>query len=203
MTSLPLGGCVLERQIGAADGTGGAPSTTATGGDTTNTSTATTGGGTMNTSTVTTGGGDPGASAIALLNAQITQLTAEQKKVWLTPGEALDPTTLILLLNVEPETCSAPIIAPTYSQKSLHQVLIGLPAAMQKVGTYDIASTDVIGYSFDWLTDGMGNGGGGGGSLDKGTVEVLSVDATILRVRLTLVSDPPAPPKDYIVTRCQ
>jgi len=192
-TSLVLGGC-SDDQTGSGGGSGGGTSATSTSGGTTSTG-ATTGG-----TTTGTGGGqaEPG---IAVLNSKITQVSATDKMKWLATGEALDPTTLIVVVSTEQQSCNAPVF--DLGTKNHHQILIGLPQAMQKVGKYDISSTDVIAYGTTWLSDGMGSGGGGMATLGAGTVEVLSIDATTINVRLAgLINDFVSENGDYLVTRC-
>ena len=184
-TTLALGGCITSRQIGDSGG-GSEQGTTSGGGSEQGT---TSGGGGQSTtsdggqSTTSGSGGAGGAQAdnsIALLDSQISQ--NENQIMWLNPGEALSPTTLIVIVSSEPQSCADPVF--NYGTKNHRQVLIGLPQALQAVGKYDISSTDVIAFGDFWLGDGMGNGGGGRMPLNQGTVEVLSTDAKTITVRL-------------------
>ena len=203
--SLGAGGCSTDLIIDGSGGTGGQAATstavTTTGGTTT---------GEMSTGGVTTGGmttggggsgGGPAATSIALLDGQITQVSTEQQKQWLTVGETLDATTLIVLIGDQPESCGAPVF--DFGTVNHHLALIGLPQALQKVGKYDIATTDVIAFGSSWLSDGMGNGGGGQFTLQSGTVEVLSIDASSIEVRLEgLTSDFTGLNGDHLVMIC-
>jgi hypothetical protein len=155
-SALVAAGCSSDTQSGGT-GTGGGGSSQTT---TSQTSSGTGGGGSSTTSTGSTGaGGGQAGSSIALLNSKITKVTDADKSLWLDAGEKLDPTTLIVVVSSEAESCAAPVF--DFGTVSHRLVLIGLPQAMQKVGTYDLATTDVIAYGTSWLGDGMGSGGGG------------------------------------------
>ena len=151
---------------------------------------------------MTTGsGGGTADGAIAIYNAQITQIPAVQKAQWLDTGESLDPTTLIVMFGDHAESCGAPVF--DYGTQNHQFVLIGLPQAMQLVGKYDLASTAIIAVGNSWLTDGMGNGGGGGGPITTGTVEVLSIDSSSITVRIQgLVFDLGGQNGDHVATIC-
>jgi hypothetical protein len=201
-SALALGGCTTDRQIGGNGGSGGSSTQTST--STGGTTTGTTGGGGGDGGGTTGGGGAGGGqagSSIALLNSQITQVSTTDKNGWLDAGETLDPTTLIVVVSSEPQSCSAPVFDFTSLPHQL--VLIGLPQAMQKVGKYDLSTTDVIAYGSFWVGDGMGNGGGVNAVLNQGTVEVLSIDSTTINVRLEgLSKDFPDANGDHLAARC-
>ncbi|WP_437958327.1 hypothetical protein WME76_00860 [Sorangium sp. So ce119] len=148
-----------------------------------------------------TGGGTPGELAdpgFALFNEQITTVTPLEKQAWLDAGESLDPQTLILvLIEAGAPTCSDPVFDHGGSQNEI-QTLIGLPPSLQRVGRYDLSSTDVIAYRYTWLTDGMGNGGGGGRPITEGAIEVVSIDDAVITVRLS-GSDSDG---DHVAQRC-
>ncbi len=86
-----------------------------------------------------------------------------------------------MIVSSEPQSCADPVF--NHGTKNHRQVLIGLPQALQAVGKYDISSTDVIAFGDFWLGDGMGNGVEED-ALNQGTVEVLSLDAKTITVRL-------------------
>ncbi len=112
------------------------------------------------------GGGSKGVDAIA----------------WLDTGEMLQPTTLIVAINALGLSCAAPDFHVSPSQQTA-LLLVGLPEAMQKPGTYPFSSTDVIAWGSFWVGDGMGNGGGGSMTLQKGTIEVVAIAADSVDVR--------------------
>jgi hypothetical protein len=186
--SLGAAACTTDLPI---DGSGGgtATSTAATMGDATTAGTTTGGmttGGMTTGGTSTGGGGGAGGGqpfeTIALLDMLIPQVPDSTKNMWLTPGEKLDPTTLLVIVSTESQACNAPVF--DLGTKNHHQVLIGLPQSLQKVGKYDLSSTDVIAYGTSWLGDGMGNGGGVKAPLTTGTVEVVSIDTGSIKVHL-------------------
>jgi hypothetical protein len=196
-TTLALGGCTTSQPTG---GSGGSAPTTTTGAGGDSQGTTTGGGGSSPTTTTTgTGGGQPGTS-VALLDAQISQ--TEDQSMWLNAGEKLSPSTLIVIVSSEAQSCSAPVF--NFGTKNHRQVLIGLPQALQAVGKYDISSTEVIAFGDFWLGDGMGNGGGGKTPLNQGTVEVVSIDAASIKVRLAgLANDfTSLEGADYLAARC-
>ena len=182
--SLAAAACTTDLPI---DGSGGGASTsTATSTGETTTAGTTTGGMSTGGTTTTGGGGGSGGGqpfeTIALLDMVIPQVPDSTKNMWLAPGEKLDPTTLLVIVSTESQACNAPDF--DLGTKNHHQVLIGLPQSLQKVGKYDLSSTDVIAYGTSWLGDGMGNGGGVKAPLTTGTVEVLSIDTGSIKVRL-------------------
>ena len=200
--SLILGGCVTDRQIGGEGGNSGA---TSSGSNTTGSNT-TTGGNPTTSGTGGAGGGsDLDLINIAMLNSQITQVTDADKSTWLDAGETLDPTTLIVVVSDHLQTCNDPVV--TFGQgpqTATHRgVLIGLPQSMQKVGKYDLSSTDVIAFGSSWLSDGMGNGGGVETVLTTGTVEVLTIEAEVVNIRIEGLSGDFVPENgEYWVVRC-
>jgi hypothetical protein len=125
-------------------------------------------------------GGSQATNAIALFDSQVPSNQDQQS--WLDTGEALTPTTLIVAVSTAGLSCAAPDFRWTPS-KSQALVLVGLPEAMQKAGTYAFSSTDVIAWGGYWLGDGMGNGGGGSGVLKQGSVEVVSIGADSVEIR--------------------
>lgn len=189
-TTLVLGGCITGRQIGDSGG-GSEPTTTSGSGGqipTSSTSTESGSGGQIPTSGTGSGGagGAQADNSIALFDSQISKI--EDHTMWLNPGEMLSPDTLIVIVSSEAQSCGGPVF--NYGTKNHRQVLVGLPPELQVVGKYDISSTDVIAFGDFWLGDGMGNGGGGRMPLNQGTVEVSSIDAKTITVRLAgLASD--------------
>jgi hypothetical protein len=205
--SLALAACTSNVAI---DGSGGGATTsTGTGGIIVDTGPSSGTGGIVNTAVTSTGaapmttggGGGLPDGAIAIFDAQITQVPALQKAQWLDTGESLDPTTLIVMFGDHPESCGAPVF--DYGSENHQFVLIGLPQAMQKVGKYNLSSTDIIAFGHSWFSDGMGNGGGGGGPINGGTVEVLSIDSSTITVRMEgLFADLAGQNGDHVATIC-
>ncbi|MEP7123196.1 MAG: hypothetical protein ABJE95_19870 [Byssovorax sp.] len=187
--SLGAAACTTEVAIDGGGGGGTSPTTTVTSATTGMEDTTT---GSLTTGSATTGGGGGGLpqTSIAVFDMTIPQVPAATKQSWLTAGEALDPQTLLVIVSTRPQACNDPDF--DLSATNYRQIMIGLPPALQAVGKYDIASTDVIGFGSSWLSDGMGNGGGGGGPLLQGTVEVLSIDAGSIKVRFEGV------PQDFV-----
>jgi hypothetical protein len=131
-------------------------------------------------------GGGSGTSAIALFSSQVP--ASQNQNAWLDTGEQLEPTTLIIAVSTAELSCAAPRFDNRVGN-AYGLVIAGLPEALQKAGTYEHASKDVIAWESTWLSDGMGNGGGGARPLQKGTVEVLSIDADFVEVRFTGLDD--------------
>lgn len=199
--SLGAAACTNDVAIDGGGGSGGSAQTSTATGATTGMDDTTTGG--MTTGSATTGGGGGGdaETSIAVFDMTIPQVPATTQNGWLTDGEKLDPQTLLVIVGTRPQACNAPDF--DLGPENFHQVLIGLPKALQAVGKYDISSTDVIGSVSSWLTDGMGNGGGGGGPLLEGTVEVLSIDTGTIKVRLEgLVEEFTDLNGDHVVAIC-
>ena len=179
--ALVLGACTTDKQSGGEGGSGGgstgtqSPTTSTTGG---NTTTGGNGG--------AGGGSDVDLINVALLNSEITQVTDADKSKWLDAGEMLDPTTLIVVVSDQLQSCNNPVVFPGQGpqSKTHHEVLVGLPQSMQKVGKYDLSSKDVIAFGSSWLSDGMGNGGGADTVLTTGTVEILDFSAEAIQIRI-------------------
>ena len=113
----------------------------------------------------------------------------------------LDPTSLVVAVSSTPLTCDKPDFQIGSVTHTL--VLVGLPEAMQKVGTYDLASTDVVAWGSSWLSDGMGNGGGADKTLTTGSVEIVSLDATAVHLELAgLSGDFQAANGPHVAVRC-
>lgn len=210
VTSQLLGGCIGAREIGDDSGDGGGtaeatktsttttgtPSTTTTG-TTSAMTTGPTGGNTMS-------GGSSDSNSIAIFNEQVP---SGDKPEWSTDGKTLEPKTLIISLLGRNQTCAAPKLRFTYGEGSYPTLLFGLSTSVQKVGKYDLASSDVLALYQFWSSDGMGNGGGGSVPLLKGTIEVLSIDDMAINVRIELQpeghgADADGLNGDYLVPRC-
>jgi hypothetical protein len=199
-SALVTAGCSSDTQSGGTTGTGGAGGSAPT---TTSATSSDSSSGTTSTSSTSTGtGGGQAGSNIALLQSELTMLTDADQSAWLDTGEKLDPTTLFVILSSEAKlSCAAPKY--DFGTVSHTVVIVGLTQAMQKVGTYDLASSDVIGYGDFWLGDGMGNGGGGKMILNKGTVEIVSLDAATITVRFAGLSGSfTLENGDHAVVRC-
>lgn len=199
-SALVTAGCSSDTQSGGT-GSGGGSSQTSSGTDGSSaTSSGSTSSGSASSGSAGTGGG-PTGSSIALLQSQLMKVVGVDQSGWLAAGEKLAPTTLFVILSSEANTCAAPKLDLGTATHRL--VFLGLPEAMQKVGTYDLASTDVIAFGDFWLSDGMGNGGGGKKILAEGTVEVVSLDAATITVRLAgLSGDFDLANGDHPATRC-
>lgn len=198
-SALVTAGCSSDTQSGGTGSGGGSSQTTSQTSSGTGGSSATSSGSTSSGGTGT--GGGPTGSSLALLQSELAKLPGVDQSAWLAAGEKLDPTTLFVILSSEANSCAAPKL--DLGTASHRLVFVGLPQAMQKVGTYDLASTDVIAFGDFWLSDGMGSGGGGKTVLDKGTVEVVSLDATTITVRLAgLSGDFVLANGDHPATRC-
>jgi hypothetical protein len=199
----PIGLASLMLACGASssvpDPSGAGGSTATAGSGATGSSVTATGPG---TTTVGAGGGSGGAAgvggagggagdaegsslsskAIALFNSELP--AALNRSGWLLPGEELRPNTLIVAISTQPLACVAPSLNyRTANSETL--VLVGLPEAMQKPGTYALSSTDVIAWGRTWVGDGQGNGGGTptGIPLQEGTVEVVNIGAGSIDIR--------------------
>lgn len=122
-------------------------------------------------------------------------------------GNDLDPNDLFLRVSDLGATCDSP--TTELSCGGHWNLTLVLPPAFQAVGTYQLDDPALVQYSIITETgDPIGGSptecSGGGGSLGAGTVEILSIDATLVRFRLTM-SDPLSssdPSGEYTAPRC-
>lgn len=180
---LPLAACNGQVAFGGGDGTGGAgggPDESSVGGSDP---------GNCGDDCVTSGTPDPSgggvgtANAIAMLRSQLPQLDDGGGTTASTGGgePPPDPDTLEVFIGGQPLACSDPYALSCGSQWT---VSFSLPPALQAPGLYALDATELNAFATE-----TGPGGGeecwwGGGSYWDGTVEVLSIDATQVTVRL-------------------
>ena len=145
------------------------------------------------------GGGGPKADSIAMLDSALPAGTNTSS--WAGAGETLDPTTLLVVFNTAGEACASPTFGGGTENHAL--LIVGLPVALQKPGSYAFSSTDVIAWGNTWLTDGMGNGGGGEFPVSMGTIDVVSIDASAVVAQLSgLQSDLSGLEGQHSAARC-
>ena len=161
------------------------------------------------------GGGTGGAAqiAVAMTRAQSDVLWAEY---WETHGgdvgsttssggDGLDPNDLFLRVSDLGVSCGSPT---TELDCGGHwSVTLIVPPALQQIGTYDLEDPALVQYSTMTETGQAGAPGEcpwGGGSLGTGTVEILALDASEVRFRLTMNEGPweSNPSGEYTAPRC-
>lgn len=97
-------------------------------------------------------------------------------------GSGPHPDTLFIKISDQPVACNDPHAAQECGGH--WRVSIGIPPALQVPGVIDLASPEVLSYS---SATGPGSGADcwfGGGSFMEGTLEILSIDADKVVVRL-------------------
>jgi hypothetical protein len=114
---------------------------------------------------------------------------------------------LDLLISDRPHTCAAAYdYAPMDDCASARwQVDISLPLARQQAGTIPLAAVDISSDYVETLAGSPGACGIGGGDFHQGTVEVLSIDAAAVVVRLSGTGAPGADFQadgEYTALRC-
>jgi hypothetical protein len=146
-------------------------------------------------------GGSSGVDAIALFDSQ---LPADQQQAWSRASQGkLTPTTLLIAVSSEALSCEAPKFDVNSRARNFALVLVGLPEAMQKPGTYELTSSDLFVSGSTWLSDGQGNGGGGGVTITRGTIEIISIDAQSVDVRFAgLEGQLAIHNRERVATRC-
>ena len=136
------------------------------------------------------GSGDSGTApseSIAMLVSQVPpdQIPSDRgSDSWLDMGEHLDPTTLLIAVASQGLFCAAPHLKWSLGAPSHAFILVGLPQAMQKPGTYAFSSTDIIAWGSVWIGDGAG-GGGANRALQMGSIEILDIDASSVHFSLS------------------
>ncbi|XYH97732.1 hypothetical protein ACMHYB_59930 [Sorangium sp. So ce1128] len=163
------------------------------------------------------GGADPGGTlpAVALTRAQLDVLWDEY---WESQGDVgtsgstgggaaeLDPNDLFLRASDLGVSCGSP---HTHLTCGGHwQLSIALPSAYQHVGVYDLDDPELTRYS-SMSETGQPNSSrpdecsGGGGSIGPGTLEILAIDETEVRFRVTMGSFWESDPSgEYTAPRC-
>lgn len=146
-----------------------------------------------------TGMGEPAVSAVVMTHGQYSAGWINYEKAhhhgW--PGEGVldgpilgDPSDIYIHLSNEGVSC-------LYSAVDLScgghwEMALGLPLALQQVGTYSLKDPGIDALSTmleaDEAFDSQpGDCSGGGGSLvSDGTVEIISIDETSIQFRLTM-----------------
>lgn len=167
-----------------------------------------------------TGGGGPGGpitgTAVAMTRAQSDLLWDQYwqnqnggSSVAVTSGGGgLDPNDLFIEISSQNDaSCGLPFIELACGGE--WAVSLVLPAAAQQVGIYDLNGPLLMPYSHMSET-GPANGPGpddcafGGGTIGEGTLEVISIDAASVHIKLQTTGgiwngDPSG---EYVVPRC-
>ncbi len=100
-----------------------------------------------------------------------------------TGGTTIDPDTQFITLGTEPSSCTHPHVSGACGY---WQVSIAVPPALFKPGVISLACGGLNAYfSVTGPDRGGGDCSGGGGSFYQGTIDILYVDATSVRFRLT------------------
>ncbi|XXX80250.1 hypothetical protein WMF30_15900 [Sorangium sp. So ce134] len=134
-----------------------------------------------------TGGGGPApvaARAIALFRSQLPEVSGGSgSSSTASGGPALDPDDLFIKIGNRELSCADP-----YGDYSCGTwtVSIGIPPALQVPGVINLDAPELISYqSFTGPDRGGGDCYGGGGSFIEGTIEIVSIDAARVVVRLS------------------
>ncbi len=140
-------------------------------------------------------------------SADVGSIPAQDSMAYHADGDA---TTLHVVISTSAVTCDNPglgITSPETTCPTGWQVFFNLPAASQAAGTYDLSGSQYGLIGDEQLgadADGECMGGGGGGAIPGVTAEVLSIDASTIKVRLSGFADGglPAADGDYEVPIC-
>ena len=175
---------------------GGADQSTATGtssGTSSGTSTSSSSG----TSTSASGGGSSPAgggptTAIAMLFKDVPNGPAGQPPADFSQGSlsegSTDPSSLVLLFSNGPQTCDNPAIGAPCPSTLMWQAAFVVPPDLVRVGLVDLGNPRIGWFSWQFVGSGGQCGGGGGGGFGpgmKGTLDILSADASSLGVKLS------------------
>jgi hypothetical protein len=98
-------------------------------------------------------------------------------------GPAIDPNTPFVVIGSNSPTCLNPwgqLVCATW------RVMIGIPNDLFKPGVLSLSDTRIMSSaSSQGIDRGAGDCSGGGGSYSQGSIEILSVDASTAKVRLS------------------
>ncbi|XXX80251.1 hypothetical protein WMF30_15905 [Sorangium sp. So ce134] len=130
------------------------------------------------------GSGPVGSQAIALLRRQLPDPTGTGGgSSAASGGPVLDPDDLFVRIGNRELSCADPygdFACGTW------EVSIGIPPALQVPGVLNLDAPELISYqSFAGPDRGGGDCYGGGGSFIEGTIEIVSIDAAQVVVRLS------------------
>jgi hypothetical protein len=122
-------------------------------------------------------------------------------------GEDLDPNDLFLHLSDMGVSCGSPTVdlpCGTHYEASLV-----LPPALQQVGVYDLENPQLVAYSIMTESGELNSPDPqdcpwGGGSIGPGTLEIISIDATEVKFKLTFTGGiwDADPSGEYTAPRC-
>lgn len=122
-------------------------------------------------------------------------------------GDNLDPNDLFLRISDLGVTCSSP--TTELSCGGHYQLTLVLPPVLQKVGVYDLEDPQLVAYSSMSETGDLNSADPedcpwGGGSLGQGSVEIISINDTDVRFKVSMggslwSNDPSG---EYTALRC-
>jgi hypothetical protein len=132
------------------------------------------------------GGSDPGdGNAIAMLRSQFPPIDGTGGSTSVsTGGGNLDPNDLFVFIGNPAIACADPF---AYGGCPHWRVSIGIPPALQAVGTYDLSAPEFSYSSFSVSGENSGPDDcwGGGGSFYEGTLEITTIDNNWVHGQLT------------------
>ncbi|MFT3773417.1 MAG: hypothetical protein QM820_49190 [Minicystis sp.] len=125
------------------------------------------------------------------------------------PNGNPDPDALVLFFSDRPQPCAQPVvqIAPsadpaTCASQVFWQTIVALPPGLAQPGVINLNNTDIDVYQASWRSDCSGGSGIGPG-LD-GSLEIVSLDASAVSVKLQAdaIGGTPSLDGDYTATLC-
>jgi hypothetical protein len=153
------------------------------------------------------GGGSPGSESIALFGDELPPIDGEgggTSSVSVGAGGAggapgFDEDRLYLFVSRDPQSCGDPFAQSCAT--NTFEAVIGLPPEYQTEGVYELSDPAIIANFSEAGPGGKGECFGGGGSFFSGTIEVLLIDDTAVRIELAGTS-PSNLEGEHLVLRC-
>ncbi|WP_437672120.1 hypothetical protein [Sorangium sp. So ce131] len=120
----------------------------------------------------------------------------------LVPGLLSDPDALALFFSDSAQQCADPVVSTACDDEFAWQFILVLPPGLDTPGVVAPGTPGVYWQEYERYPSPSCGGGGGGGTPFGGTIEIVSIDATSLHVRVSGTSRPRTIDGDHTVQLC-
>lgn len=134
-------------------------------------------------------------SAIAMRFAQFNPPTFDPSSLFEFGVTSSDPDALLIFFGSRGQSCADPVIQlaspgatpAVCAGQAFWQAAFIIPSALAQPGIVDLSSPDVSWYQATWKAACGGGSGHGPGMTGMGTLEIVSIDASTVEVKLNLL----------------